>query len=149
MEWLGGYAWWGEQRFADAGPAGRVAAFFLDERARNGTTTAAVYGTVHAAAAEAFFAESHRRNTRMIAGKVMMDRNAPAALSDSAARGYADSQALIERWHGRGRQLYAVTPRFATTSSEAQPEAAGTPPKEPPDRYLQPPPHANPPQPPP
>src|SRR3546814_1857987 len=123
MEWLGGYAWWGEQRFADAGPAGRVAAFFLDERARNGTTTAAVYGTVHAAAAEAFFAESHRRNTRMIAGKVMMDRNAPAALSDSAARGYAESKALIERWHGRGRQLYAVTPRFAITSSEAQLEA--------------------------
>src|SRR3546814_15237996 len=73
----------------------------------------------------------------MIAGKVMMDRNAPAALSDSAARGYAESKALIERWHGRGRQLYAVTPRFAITSSEAQLEAAGTLLQEHPDCYLQ------------
>src|SRR3546814_21039380 len=74
----------------------------------------------------------------MIAGKVMMDRNAPAALSDSSARGYAESKAPIERWHGRGRQLYAVTPRFAITSSAAQLEAAGPLLKEHPDCYLQP-----------
>src|SRR3546814_2740232 len=126
MDWLGRYALVEEQRFADAGHAARVAAFFLDELARNGTTTAAVYGTVHAAAAEAFFAESHRRNTRMIAGKVMMDRNAPAALSDSAARGYAESKALIDGWHGRGRQLYAGPPRFAITSSGAHQTGTGS-----------------------
>src|SRR3546814_7333761 len=99
--------------------------FILDELARNGTTTSAVYGTVHAGAAEAFFAEAHHRNARMIAGKVLMDRNAPAPLMDTAATGYDESKALIERWHGQGRQLYAVTPRFAITSSEAQLEAAG------------------------
>lgn len=137
MDWLERYALVEEQRFADAGHAARVAAFFLDELARNGTTTAAVYGTVHAAAAEAFFAESYRRNTRMVAGKVLMDRNAPAALTDTAEAAYAESKALIERWHGRGRQLYAVTPRFAITSSEAQLAAAGTLLKEHPDCYLQ------------
>jgi guanine deaminase len=137
MDWLERYALVEERRFADRDHAARVAAFFLDELARNGTTTAAVYGTVHPQAIEAFFAESHRRNTRMIAGKVLMDRNAPAALRDSAERGYAESGALIARWHGQGRQLYAVTPRFAVTSSDAQLEAAGRLLKEHPGCYLQ------------
>jgi len=137
MDWLERYALVEEQRFADADHAARVAGFFLDELARNGTTTAAVYGTVHAGAAEAFFAESHRRNTRMIAGKVLMDRNAPEPLRDTAETGYAESKALIERWHGQGRQLYAVTPRFAITSTEAQLEAAGALMREFPDCYLQ------------
>jgi guanine deaminase len=92
---------------------------------------------VHPQAAEAFFAESHRRNTRMIAGKVLMDRNAPAGLTDTAESGYDESKALIRRWHGKGRQLYAVTPRFAITSTEAQLEAAGALLKEHPDCYLQ------------
>ncbi len=137
MDWLERYAFAEELRFADPEHAARVAGFFLDELARNGTTTAAVYGTVHAGAAEAFFAESHRRNTRMIAGKVLMDRNAPQGLLDTAETGYAESKALIARWHGKGRQLYAVTPRFAITSSEAQLEAAGTLLREHPDCYLQ------------
>jgi guanine deaminase len=137
MDWLERYAFAEELRFADPDHAAAVAGFFLDELARNGTTTAAVYGTVHAQAAEAFFAESHRRNTRMIAGKVMMDRGAPAALTDTAESSYADSKALIQRWHGLGRQLYAVTPRFAITSSEAQLEAAGALLKEYPGIYLQ------------
>jgi guanine deaminase len=137
MDWLERYALVEEQRFADPDHAAAVARFFLDELTRNGTTTAAVYGTVHAGAAEAFFAESHRRNTRMIAGKVLMDRNAPEALTDTAETGYRESKQLIERWHGRGRQLYAVTPRFAITSTEAQLEAAGALLKEHPDCYLQ------------
>ena len=137
MDWLERYAFAEEQRFADPDHAAHVAGFFLDELARNGTTTAAVYGTVHPQAAEAFFAESHRRNTRMIAGKVLMDRNAPAGLTDTAERGYAESKGLIEGWHGKGRQLYAVTPRFAITSTEAQLEAAGALLKEHPDCYLQ------------
>ncbi|MGF1593037.1 MAG: guanine deaminase [Kiloniellaceae bacterium] len=137
MDWLERYALVEEQRFADPDHAARVASFFLDELARNGTTTAAVYGTVHPQSAEAFFAEAHRRNTRMIAGKVLMDRNAPEALTDSAERGYAESKALIERWHGLGRQLYAVTPRFAITSTEAQLEAAGALLREFPGCYLQ------------
>jgi len=81
--------------------------FFLEELLRNGTTTAAVYCTVHPESVDAFFTASHRRNTRMIAGKVMMDRGAPAPLLDTAERGYRESEALIGRWHGRGRQHYA------------------------------------------
>lgn len=137
MDWLERYALVEEQRFADPAHAAAVASFFLDELARNGTTTAAVYGTVHAEAAEAFFAESHRRNARMLCGKVLMDRNAPEALTDTAQRGYDESKALIARWHGTGRQLYAVTPRFAITSTEAQLEAAGALLKEHPGCWLQ------------
>jgi guanine deaminase len=137
MDWLERYALVEEQRFGDPAHAAQVAAFFLDELARNGTTTAAVYGTVHAGAAEAFFAESHRRNARMLCGKVLMDRNAPEALTDTAQRGYDESKALIARWHGTGRQLYAVTPRFAITSTEAQLETAGALLKEHPDCWLQ------------
>ncbi|GAB4226792.1 MAG: guanine deaminase [Kiloniellaceae bacterium] len=137
MDWLERYAFAEELRFSDPDHAAAVAHFFLDELVRCGTTTAAVYGTVHPQAIEAFFAESHRRNTRMIAGKVLMDRNAPDGLLDTAETGYADSKKLIERWHGKGRQLYAVTPRFAITSTEAQLEAAGALLKEHPGCYLQ------------
>ncbi len=137
LDWLERYALVEEQRFGNGDHAAAVAAFFLDELARNGTTTAAVYCTVHPESAEAFFTESQRRNTRMIAGKVLMDRNGPEALQDTAESGYTESKALIERWHGKGRQLYAVTPRFAITSSEAQLEAAGALLKEHPSCYLQ------------
>jgi guanine deaminase len=125
LEWLDTYTFPAEQSFADADHAARVAKLFLRELLRAGTTTAMVYCTVHPQSVEAFFAESERFNTRMIAGKVLMDRHAPAALLDTAQRGYEESLALIERWHGRGRQLYCVTPRFAPTSTEAQLEAAG------------------------
>ncbi|MDJ0936646.1 MAG: amidohydrolase family protein, partial [Kiloniellales bacterium] len=126
LDWLERYAFVEELKFADPGHAARVAVFFLDELLRNGTTTAAVYCTVHAASVEAFFAESERRNTRMLAGKVLMDRRAPAGLLDTAQSGYDKSKALIARWQGRGRQHYAVIPRFAVTSSPEQLEAAGT-----------------------
>jgi guanine deaminase len=137
LDWLQNYTFVEEQRFADPDNGARAASFFLDELARNGTTTAVVYGSVHPQSIEAFFAESERRGTRMIAGKVMMDRGAPAALLDTPERGHAESEALIARWHGRGRQLYAVSPRFAVTSSDAQLEAAGALLKAYPDCYLQ------------
>lgn len=137
LEWLQKYTFVEEQKFADPAHAGRVAGFFLDELFRNGTTTAVVYCTVRPESAEAFFAESHRRNARMIAGKVMMDRGAPEGLLDTAQRGYDETKALAGRWHGQGRQHYAITPRFALTSTEAQLEAAGTLLREHPDCYLQ------------
>jgi guanine deaminase len=137
LEWLNRYTFVEEQKFADPAHAAGVARFFLDEVLRNGTTTAAVYCTTHPAAVEAFFAESERRRTRMIAGKMMMDRNAPAALTDSAERGYDESKALLQAWHGRGRQLYAITPRFALTSSAAQLETVGALLREHPDAYVQ------------
>jgi guanine deaminase len=137
LEWLHKYTFIEEKKFGVSEHAAQIARFFLDELLRNGTTTAAVYCTVHLQSVEAFFAESARRSLRMIAGKVMMDRNAPAALTDTAERGYDDSKALLQAWHGRGRQLYAVTPRFALTSSAAQLEAAGALLREHPDVHLQ------------
>ena len=125
LEWLQTYTFPTEETLRDPATAERVARFFLDELIRNGTTTAAVYCTVHPSSVEAFFAESERRGLRMIAGKVMMDRNAPPGLLDTAETGYTESEALLSRWHERGRQLYAVTPRFALTSTPAQLEAAG------------------------
>ena len=137
MEWLNKYTFVEEQKLAQQGHAEKLSRFFLDELLANGTTTAAVYCSVHPQSAEAFFTESERRNTRMIAGKVMMDRNAPEALTDTAASGYRDSKALIARWHGRGRQLYAITPRFAITSTPEQMAAAGKLAAEHPDCHVQ------------
>jgi guanine deaminase len=137
LEWLNRYTFVEEQKFSDRAHAAAIARFFLDELLRNGTTTAVVYCTVRPESVEAFFVESERRNTRMIAGKVMMDRNAPAPLTDTAERGYRESKTLIRAWHGRGRHLYAISPRFALTSSEAQLEAAGALLREHPDAYLQ------------
>jgi guanine deaminase len=125
LEWLTGYALPVEQQFADREHAREVAKLFLRELLRAGTTTAAVYCTVFPQSVDAFFEESERLGMRMIAGKVLMDRNAPPALLDSVQRGYDESKALIAKWHGRGRQLYAITPRFAPTSTPAQMEAAG------------------------
>jgi len=137
LDWLNRYTFPAEQSLRDPAIAAGIARFFLDELLRNGTTTAAVYCTVHPESAEAFFTESARRNTRMIAGKVLMDRNAPPGLIDTAETGRAESQALIESWHGKGRQLYAITPRFALTSTEAQLEAAGELMKQNPTCYVQ------------
>lgn len=137
LDWLETYTYVEEQKFADPSHAARIAPFFFDELFRNGTTTAAVYCTVHVESVDAFFAESARRNARMIAGKVLMDRGAPAGLRDTALGGYEDSRALIGRWHGKGRQHYAVTPRFAATSTPAQLDAAGTLAREHPDVFVQ------------
>jgi guanine deaminase len=104
---------------------------------RAGTTTAAVYCTVHPQSVDVFFEESAKQGTRMIAGKVLMDRNAPAALTDTAQRGYDESKALIAKWHGKGRALYAVTPRFAASSTPEQMEMAGALWHEHPGTYLQ------------
>jgi len=137
LEWLNTYTFVEEQRFADAGHASKIATAFFDELVRHGTTTAVSYCSVHKTSADAFFAESHRRNMRMIAGKVMMDRNAPAALCDTPQSGYDDTKAVIEEWHGRGRQMVAITPRFAITSSPEQLEMAGQLVREHPDLHMQ------------
>ncbi|WP_423194108.1 guanine deaminase [Cupriavidus sp. H18C2] len=137
LEWLDKYTFVAEQQFADAAHAQGVARVFLRELLRSGTTTAMVYCTVHPQSVDAFFEESARFNTRMIAGKVMMDRNAPPALLDTAETGYRDSVALIERWHKPGRQHYCITPRFAPTSTDAQLQACGALREAYPDAYVQ------------
>ena len=125
LEWLTRYTFPVERRFGDANHAREVADFFIAELLRNGTTTAAVFATVHPESVDAFFASAQAHGARMIAGKVMMDRNCPAELCDTAEGSYEDCKALIERWHGRDRLSYAVTPRFAPTSTERQLELAG------------------------
>ena len=137
IDWLNRYTFVAEQQFADIGHAREVSNFFLDECLRVGTTTAMVYGTSHAHSVEVFFAAAAKRNLRMIAGKVMMDRNAPAALCDTAQSSYDDSKALINKWHNHGRLSYAITPRFAPTSSPAQLEAAGALWREFPEVHMQ------------
>ena len=120
LEWLEKYTFVEEQKFADPAHAARNAEFFLDELARNGTTTACAYCTAHPASAEALFTAAHKRNVGMIAGNAVMNRNGPPGLLASADSAIADSRDLIRRWHGTGRQRYAVTPRFAVTSTDAQ-----------------------------
>jgi guanine deaminase len=137
LDWLTRYTFVEEQKYCDPAHCDRGATFFLDELLRNGTTTAVAYGSVHPQSVDAFFKESEKRGTCMIAGKVMMNRNAPPALTDTAETSYADSKALIERWHKRGRQRYCVTPRFAITSTQEQLEAAGALLREFPDVYMQ------------
>ncbi|QQN52149.1 guanine deaminase [Stutzerimonas balearica] len=136
LDWLETYTFPTERAFADQAHAGEVAEVFLNELLRNGTTTALVFGSVHKQSVDAFFEACEKRNLRMIAGKVLMDRNAPDYLTDTAETGYADSKELIERWHGKGRLHYAVTPRFAPTSTPEQLALAGQLFKEYPDLYM-------------
>lgn len=125
LEWLSHYTFPTERKFQDKDYAREVADLFLDELLRNGTTTALVFAAVYPQSAEAFFEAAQARNLRMIAGKVMMDRHAPDDLCDTADSSYQDSKALIQRWHNHGRLLYAVTPRFAVTSTPDQLRLAG------------------------
>ena len=137
LEWLEKYTFPTERLFGDRDFADGVAEFFCDELLRNGTTTSAVFTTIHPESVDAIFSAAQKRDMRLIAGKVMMDRNAPDYLCDTAESSYAQSAELIKRWHQKGRSLYAVTPRFAPTSSEQQLEAAGHLLKEFPGLYLQ------------
>jgi guanine deaminase len=120
LPWLERYTFPQEARFADPAHAARVAQAFLDELLRNGTTTAMTYCSSHPGSVDAYFAACEARGLRMIAGKCLMDRHSPDAVRDDTRQGLADSQALIERWHGRGRLGYALTPRFAPSCSDAQ-----------------------------
>jgi guanine deaminase len=137
LEWLNTYTFVEEQKFSQQGHAGSVAAAFYDELIRNGTTTAVAYCSSHPRSVDAYFAEAEKRNMLMVGGKVMMDRNAPDALCDTAQSSYDDTKALIARWHGRGRSLYAISPRFAITSTPAQMAAAQALVAEHPEAYVQ------------
>jgi guanine deaminase len=126
LDWLDRYAFPAEMEFANPSHAAAMAKVFCDELLRNGTTTALVFCAVYPQSVDALFAEAEARGMRLIAGKVLMDRNAPEALRDTPQKGYDDSKALIGRWHKNGRSLYAITPRFAGTSTPEQLDAAGT-----------------------
>ncbi len=137
LEWLYNYTFLEEQKFADIKHGEKIAKAFFDELIRNGTTSACAFCSVHSASVEAFFSEAQKRNMAMIAGKVMMDRNCPKQLQDNAQSAYDESKKLIEKWHNKNRLKYAITPRFAITSTPEQLEAAGALLKENSDCYLQ------------
>ncbi|NBS76183.1 MAG: guanine deaminase [Betaproteobacteria bacterium] len=126
LPWLNHYTFPQETRFADPAHAHEVAHFFFDELLRNGVTTALTFATSHTASVDAFFQEAQRRQLRMLGGRVLQDRHSPDGLRDrSAQQSLYETEALIARWHGVDRLGYAITPRFAPTSSEAQLRGAG------------------------
>ena len=125
LEWLENYTFPFERQFSDLEHGKSVAEFFLSQLLEAGTTTALVFGTVHKESVDAFFTVAQQKKLRMICGKVLMDRNCPDYLSDTAQTGYDDSKALIKKWHNVDRLQYAITPRFAPTSSKEQLGKAG------------------------
>ena len=125
LDWLNTYTFPAERRYADAAVAQQGAALFLDALLAHGTTAAVVFPTVHKVSADALFAAAAERGMRLIAGKVLMDRHAPDGLRDDVVQAEADCRELIARWHGRERLAYAVTVRFAPTSTPAQLAMAG------------------------
>ena len=136
LPWLETYTFPSERRFEDPAHARATAEFFLDELLRCGTTTAVVYCTVHPQSVDAFFEASEARNLRMVAGKVLMDRNCPDFLRDLEGD-LGQSEDLIHKWHKRGRSLYAITPRFAPTSTDVQLRLTGELAARHPDTFIQ------------
>ena len=136
LEWLNRYTFPTEAKFRDPQHAAQIAAAFFDELLRNGTLCALIFSTIHAEATEIFFAEAERRGFRGIIGKTMMDRNAPPELLENPRDSYDQSRALLQKWHKRGLLRYAITPRFAPTSTPELLEAAGQLKREFPDAYV-------------
>jgi guanine deaminase len=137
LEWLEKYTFPEEAKFSDPAYAATMAELFLDETLRNGITTTSVYCSSHPASVDALFAAAQKRRLRTVAGKCMMDRNCPPNLRDTPQRGYDETKALIEKWHGVERLVYAVSPRFAITSTPEQLDAAGAVWKEHPSCLMQ------------
>lgn len=137
LEWLETYTFPAELHFDEPEHAAAIARFFIHQLLSNGTTTALVFGTVHPQSVDAFFTEAQARNLRMLCGKVMMDRHAPDALLDTPKSSYEESRRLIEKWHNKDRLSYAVTPRFAPTSTDEQLAVAGRLLREYPDVHFQ------------
>lgn len=125
LPWLDNYTFPHEARFADRDYGVAVAEVFLDELRRHGVTTALTFCTSHPNSVDALMEASQQRGLRMIAGKVLQDRHSPDGVRDETEQSLIDTEALIRRWHGRGRLGYAITPRFAPSSSEAQLRGAG------------------------
>ena len=125
INWLNDYTFPEELRFVDTHYATQVASTYLDIAIANGTTSIATFATIHPQSVDAIFEAAVSRGMGIVAGKTCMDRNAPARLCDTAASAYDDSKFLIEKWHGRERCIYAITPRFSPTSTSEQLETLG------------------------
>lgn len=137
LPWLERYTFPHEARFADPAHAAEVAHFFFEELQRHGVTTALTFATSHVASVDAAMAEARRRGLRFITGKVLQDRHSPEGVRDATEHSLIDTEALITRWHGVDRLGYAITPRFAPTSSDAQLRGAGELAARHPDVWIQ------------
>jgi guanine deaminase len=137
LPWLENYTFPEEKRFADTEYCAQAATFFIAELLRNGVTTALTFATSHPPSVDALLGEAHQQNLRMVAGKVLMDQNAPDGLRDETEQSLLDTEALIQKWHGVGRLGYAITPRFVPTSSAAQLRGAGELAAKYPDVWIQ------------
>ncbi|WP_241607585.1 guanine deaminase [Rosenbergiella australiborealis] len=137
LEWLEEYTFPAEMAYQDTEFAKEMASRFLDQCLENGTTTALIFGSVHEAATDALFNAAEQREMRIIAGKVMMDRFVPDSLCEEVSESYQQTKNLIERWHNKGRLGYALTPRFAPTSTPELLTAVSTLKQEYPDVWLQ------------
>ncbi|MWP37574.1 guanine deaminase [Rhodobacter sphaeroides] len=137
IDWLETYTFPEEMRFGDPAYAAEISGRYLDLTLAHGTTTVCSYATIHPESVDAFFEAAAARGLRAYAGKTCMDRNAPEGLRDTAESAYADSKRLLERWHGRGRLSYVITPRFSPTSTPEQLAALGALWREHPDCLMQ------------
>lgn len=137
LDWLNDYTFPAEAEFASTVHAEKVADLFIKELLANGTTSCVAYPTVHAASVEALFKVASGYNMRIATGKVLMDQHAPECLTDTTGQGEKESRELIERWHGKGRNRYAITPRFAITCSTGQLQMAAKLHADFPDTYIQ------------
>ncbi len=137
LPWLENYTFVQEGRFADPVHARVVAEFFLDELQRHGVTTALSFCSSHPSSVNALFEASEQRGLRIIAGKCLMDRHAPDGVRDHTEQSLLDTEALIQRWHGRGRLGYAITPRFVPSCTDTQLAGAGELARRYPDVWVQ------------
>lgn len=137
LDWLETYTFPHEARFKDADWAQAEAQRFTDLLLAHGTTSGLVFCTSHPTSVDALFEAAEERGMGLTAGKVMMDRHAPDNLTDTTQGSYDDSLALLNKWHRRGRQRYAITPRFAATSTPEQLSLAGKLAKDHPDVMVQ------------
>jgi len=137
LPWLENYTFPHESRFSDAQHAAESADFFIEELLRNGVTSALVFSTSHAASVDALFSLAEARGMRLMTGKCLQDRFCPEGVADQTEQGLRESEELIQRWHGRGRLGYAITPRLAPTSTDAQLAGAGELARQYPDVWIQ------------
>lgn len=137
LDWLNNYTFPTERKFENAHYAHEVARFFFSQLLSHGTTTAAIYSTVHKGATDALFQVAEQTNMLTIAGKVCMDRNCPDWLQDTPESAQKDSAELIEKWHKKGRLFYGITPRFAPTSTDKQLAMLGELAASYPDTFIQ------------
>ena len=137
LPWLENYTFPHEARFADPAYATPVAEVFLDELLRHGVTSALAFATSHPASVDALMSRAQARGLRLVAGKVLQDRHSPDGVRDETEQSLLDTEALIQRWHGRGRLGYAITPRFAPSCSQAQLHGAGELAARHPDVWIQ------------